>query len=430
MMTAHISVLRPTIGSRLWPALLLCVSLSINSQADAPGTATKVDFNRDIRPILSENCYKCHGPDDEARKAKLRFDVRADALKPAKSGKIAIVPGAPEKSELLARITAEDEDDRMPPLKTGKKLTPNQINLLKQWVSQGAPYATHWAYVKPERPPLPIVSNKQWPRNAVDRFILSRLEREHLAPSVQADPYVLIRRVSLDLTGLPPTLAEVDAFVNDHDPRAYEKLVERLLAKPAFGEHWARMWLDLARYADSAGYADDPPRSIWAFRDYVIRAFNSNKRFNRFTLEQIAGDLLTDGDLEEDKIASAFHRNTMTNNEGGTTDEEFRNAAVIDRVNTTMAVWMATSMGCAQCHTHKYDPITNEDYFRFFAFFNNSEDADRPDESPVLEFFSPTQKQKRQKLEDNLTELQRFFHTATPESITAEANGRKTFRST
>ena len=309
--------------------------------------AAKVDFNREIRPILTENCYKCHGPDDGARKAKLRFDVREPALKPAKSGKVAIAPGAPEKSEMIARITTPDDDDRMPPLKTGKKLTAAQIESLRRWIAQGAPYAIHWAYLKPVRPPLPEVKNKRWPRNPIDYFILGRLEPAGLKPSPRADNYTLIRRVSLDLTGLPPTLDEVDKFVRDRDPRAYERLVDRLLAAPAFGEHWARMWLDLARYADSAGYADDPPRVIWAYRDWVTRAFNANMPFDRFTIEQIAGDLLEDGD-DDDLIATAFHRNTMTNNEGGTTDEEFRNAAVVDRVNTTMAVWMATSMGCAQ----------------------------------------------------------------------------------
>ena len=407
-------------------AVSMLVAQAAAAAEDRKVVGGKVDFNRDIRPILSENCYKCHGPDNEARKAKLRFDIRAEALKPAKSGTVAIVPGAPDKSEIIARVTAPDPDDRMPPLKTGKKLNDIQVELLKRWVAQGAPYATHWAYVKPMRPALPEVKNKRWTRNAIDSFILARLEREHLSPAVEANPYFLIRRVSLDLTGLPPTIEEVDQFVNDHDPRAYEKLVDRLLQKPTFGEHWARMWLDLARYADSAGYADDPARTIWAYRDYVIRAFNANKHFDRFTIEQIAGDLLDDAD-EEDKIASAFHRNTMTNSEGGTTDEEFRNAAIVDRVNTTMAVWMATSMGCAQCHTHKYDPITQHEYFQFFAFFNNTEDADRPDEAPVLEFFTDYQKSKRKKLDADITRLEQFFRMPTPESIAEEAKWEKSF---
>jgi hypothetical protein len=397
-----------------------------------PGEASKktgaghVDFNRDIRPILSENCYKCHGPDDGARKAKLRFDIRAEALKPAKSGEIPIVPGSPEKSQMVVRITASDEDDRMPPIKSGKTLSPTQIDLLRRWVAEGAPYATHWSYVKPVRPALPQVKRGSWPINALDRFILARLEREGLKPSLAADRYTLIRRVSLDLTGLPPTPEEVDSFVKDKNPRAYEELVERLLKKPAFGEHWARMWLDLARYADSAGYADDPPRTIWPYRDYVIRALNANKHFDRFTLEQIAGDLLDDGD-EDDLIGSAFHRNTMTNNEGGTSDEEFRNAAVVDRVNTTMAVWMGTSMACAQCHNHKYDPITQQDYFRLFAILNNTADADLKDESPLFEIFTPAQKEHRKQLEGEITGIETKFKTPTADSFAAQGEWEKKF---
>src|SRR5437016_2750482 len=388
--------------------------------------AAKVDFNREIRPILTENCYKCHGPDDGARKAKLRFDLREAALKPAKSGKVAIVPGAPEKSEMIARVTTTDDDDRMPPLKTGKKLSAIQIESLRRWIAQGAPYATHWAYVKPVRPPLPQVKNKRWICNPIDYFILGRLEAAGLKPSPRADRYTLIRRVSLDLTGMPPPLDEVDQFVRDRDPRAYEKLVDRLLAAPTFGEHWARMWLDLARYADSAGYADDPPRVIWAYRDWVIRAFNANMPFDRFTLEQIAGDLLDDAD-EDDLIATAFHRNTMTNNEGGTTDEEFRNAAVVDRVNTTMAVWMATSMGCAQCHNHKYDPISQQDYFSLFAILNNTGDADLKDESPVLELYSPKQKDEQRHLREEIAAIEKQLKTSTAESLANQAKWEQDF---
>jgi hypothetical protein len=372
--------------------------------AESAGSGAKVDFDRDIRPILSENCYKCHGPDDGSRKAKLRFDVRAEALKPAKSGQIPIVPGAPEKSELVARITASDPDDRMPPAASGKHLTAGQIESFRRWIAEGAVYATHWAYVKPSRPALPEVKHRKWARNPVDRFILARLEREGLKPSPPASRYLLARRVALDLTGLPPSLEEVDRFVKDRSPRAYEALVERLLNSEAFGEHWARLWLDLARYADSAGYADDPPRIIWAYRDYVIKSFNANKPFDRFTLEQIAGDLL-DEPTDEERVATAFHRNTMTNNEGGTDDEEFRNAAVVDRVNTTMAVWMATSMGCAQCHNHKYDPISQAEYFRLFAILNNTADADRKDEAPVLELYTEKQKLERKRLQAELDDL-------------------------
>ncbi len=411
----------------LLAALWACAVFSATAATDTtkkPGP--HVDFNRDIRPILSENCYKCHGPDDGARKAKLRFDIRSEALKAAKSGEIPIVPGSPEKSQIVARITATDPDDRMPPIKSGKTLSPTQIDLLRRWVAEGAPYATHWSYVKPMRPAFPEARNRHWPLNPIDRFILARLEKEGLRPSPTADRYTLIRRVSLDLTGLPPTPGEVDRFVKDHGPHAYEDLVDRLLQKPTFGEHWARMWLDLARYADSAGYADDPPRTIWAYRDYVIRSLNANKHFDRFTLEQIAGDLLDDAD-DDDLIGSAFHRNTMTNNEGGTSDEEFRNAAVVDRVNTTMAVWMGTSMACAQCHNHKYDPITQQDYFRLFAVLNNTADADLKDESPVFEIFTPTEMQERKKLQTEITEIETKFKTPTPESLVAQAEWESKF---
>ena len=377
--------------------------------------AHKVDFNHDVRPILTENCFKCHGPDEGVRKANLRYDVRAEALKPAKSGRIPIVPGAPEKSELIARVKNPALDKRMPPPQTGKRLSSSQIELLQRWISEGAVYATHWAYVKPVRPELPEVKNQAWPRNPVDRFILARLEKENLAPSAEADRYTLIRRLSLDLTGLPPTIQEVDRFVGDSSPDAYQKLVDRLLASKAFGEHWARMWLDLARYADSAGYADDPARTIWAYRDYVIRSFNANKPFDRFTLEQIAGDLLPDT-TEEERTATAFHRNTMTNNEGGTDDEEFRNAAIVDRVNTTMSVWMATSMGCAQCHHHKYDPISQQEYFRLFAILNHTEDADRPDEAPVLKLYSKGQSELLASYQHERSEIETKFKTSTPQS--------------
>ena len=309
------------LGSRVCGALLfLTVTANAETQTAAAG---KVDFNRQIRPILSENCFQCHGPDPEERKGKLRLDLREEALKPSKSGAKAIVPGHPEESALLARVTHADADELMPPGKTGKKLTSEQIELLRSWLAQGAPYAAHWSYSKPLQPELPTVKNREWPRNGVDRFILSRLESEGLSPMPEADRSTLIRRVALDLTGLPPTLEEVDQFLSDKSPDAYGKLVDHFLLKESYGEHWAQLWLDLARYADSAGYADDPLRSIWGFRDYVIDSFNQNKPFDQFTIEQIAGDLLPEPS-EEQLVATAFHRNTMTNTEGGTDDEDSR----------------------------------------------------------------------------------------------------------
>lgn len=387
--------------------------LALAAAVATPISAADIDFNRDIRPILADNCFTCHGPDEGSRKSGLRLDLRDHALGKGESGNVAILPSDPKQSEVLRRITSDDLAYRMPPPKVGKKLSDTEIRQLTKWIEFGAPYAMHWAYVKPTRPALPTVEDSSWPKNELDRFILARLEQEGLNPSPEADRWTLARRLALDLTGLPPTLEEAEAFARDTRSDAYERWVDALLAKPAFGEHWARMWLDLARYADSAGYADDPARTIWSYRDYVIRAFNENKPFDRFTLEQLAGDLLPENadtnhtaDAEESRVATAFHRNTMTNNEGGTEDEEFRNAAVVDRVNTTMSVWMATSMACAQCHTHKYDPLTQEEYFKLFAIFNNTEDADRPDEAPVFDLSSRETKEDRARLESELAQLE------------------------
>jgi len=378
--------------------------------------AEQLDFNRDIRGVLSENCFKCHGPDAGEKKGgqkALRLDVLESAL--ARRGDhAAIVPGHPELSELVRRITTTDADDLMPPPDSGKTLRPSEIALLQQWIAQGAPYSPHWSYVLPRKTALPEVREANWPQNPLDRFILARLEREGLAHAPEADRAALIRRAAFDLTGLPPTPEEVRQFTDDSQSGAYERMVDRQLAKDAYGEHWARLWLDQARYADSAGYADDPARTIWAYRDYVIRAFNSNKPFDQFTLEQLAGDLLSDLN-DDDLVATAFHRNTMTNNEGGTDDEEFRNVALVDRVNTTMAVWMGTTMACAQCHNHKYDPISQEEYFRLFAILNNTADADRTDESPVHALFTEDQKRQRTDWQAQVGRLETTLRTRTPQ---------------
>ncbi|HEX5446353.1 MAG TPA: DUF1553 domain-containing protein [Pirellulales bacterium] len=417
----------------VWPRFTrFCLALMASFAAASPAMAqtppAEVDFNRDVKPILSNICYKCHGPDPAERKGGadgLRLDTPEGALEDL-GGYAAVVPGKPEESELIRRVTSEDDSEKMPPPGSGKKLTAHDVEVLKQWVRQGAKYAGHWSYAKPVRPKLPAVENAAWPRNEIDHFILARLEREGLHPSPEADRYALIRRVSLDLTGLPPTLEEVDSFVADADPLAYEKLVDRLLQRPAYGEHWARMWLDLARYADSAGYADDPARTIWLYRDYVIRSLNANKPFDQFTVEQIAGDLLP-GATDEQLVATAFHRNTLTNNEGGTNDEEFRNVAVVDRVNTTMAVWMGTTIACAQCHNHKYDPITQEEFFRFFAFFNNTEDADRRDESPLLSVYSDEQQRRRERLQDELARTEQTLRMPTPELAAGQTRWEQAF---
>ena len=390
--------------------LLLIGCLTVRAQAAEP-----IDFNRDIRPILANTCFACHGPDAGERQAGLRLDTPQGATTAADSGQVAVVPGNVAASQLLVRIRSADASQRMPPAESGKTLSSRDIELLTNWIAQGAKFATHWSYTQPVRhaPPKPT-RYTDWVRNETDHFILRRLIQTGLSPAPQADRAALIRRVSLDLTGLPPSLKEVDAFLNDQQPGAYERLVDRLLEKESYGEHWARMWLDLARYADSAGYADDPPRTIWGFRDYVIRSLNTNKPFDQFTVEQIAGDLLPQA-TQEQLIATAFHRNTLTNNEGGTNDEEFRNVAIVDRVNTTMSVWMGTTIRCAQCHNHKYDPITQQEYFRFFAFFNNSQDADRRDESPLVEVWNPEQERQKTAWRKTIAELKVQLTADTPE---------------
>jgi mono/diheme cytochrome c family protein len=413
---------------RLLATLLLLGSLwSAGAVAAAEPAAAKVDFNRDIRPILSNQCAKCHGPDAKERKGGtdgLRLDVREAALADL-GGYAAIVPGEPAKSELIKRILSTDNDERMPPQGSGKKLTSHEIDLLTRWVAQGAEYAAHWSYVKPVRPPLPAVKQPAWPRNEIDSFILQRLEKEGLTPSPEADREALIRRVSLDLTGLPPTAEDLERF---SDSKAYGAYVDKLLDSPAYGEHWAHAWLDLARYADSSGYADDPPRTIWPYRDYVIRSLNANKPLDQFTIEQIAGDLLP-SPTEDQLIATAFHRNTLTNNEGGTNDEEFRTVAIVDRVNTTLAVWMGTTMACAQCHTHKYDPITQQEYFRFYAFFNNTEDADRKDEAPILSMFSAEQQRQKAAWQAETKALEQSLAVETPELLAGQKAWEEEFPS-
>ncbi len=371
-----------------------------------------LEFNRDIRRILSDNCFQCHGPDaggGKGGKKALRLDL-AEAAYAEKGGRPAIKPGHPDESELVRRITSTDPDDRMPPPDSGKTLSAADRATLQEWIRQGARYARHWAYVAPKRPALPTVETRGWARNPIDQFILARLEREGLKTNPEADLEALERRASLDLTGLPPA-ARPNTPENRGD---YEQTIDALLASRAYGEHWARLWLDLARYADSSGYADDPARTIWAYRDYVIRSFNANKPFDVFTLEQLAGDLLPDP-TEDQRIATAFHRNTMTNNEGGTSDEEFRNVALVDRVNTTMAVWMGTTMACAQCHNHKYDPLSQEDYFRLFAILNNTADADRGDESPVMPLFSDAQKRSKAETEAEISRIEGILSKSTPE---------------
>jgi Protein of unknown function (DUF1553)/Protein of unknown function (DUF1549)/Planctomycete cytochrome C len=358
-----------------------------------------VSFNRDIKPILAERCFKCHGPDPAAREADLRLDTHAGATAELESGLFAIVPGRPDESALIARITHADEDERMPPADAGDRLSEQEIALLRQWIADGAKWETHWSYVPVAEPVVPRVADGAV--HPVDAYVRTRLAQEGLTPSPRADRYTLIRRVSLDLTGLPPTPEEVDAFVNDAREDAYERLVDRLLASPRFGERWATVWLDLARYADTMGYEKDLRRTIWPYRDWVIEAFNADEGFDQFTIDQLAGDLLP-GASRAQRVATAFHRNTMTNDEGGTDDEEYRVAAVVDRTNTTMQAWMGVTVGCAQCHAHKYDPISHEEYYSLFAFFNQTQDADRTDESPTMDVPTPEQAESLAAIEAEL----------------------------
>jgi mono/diheme cytochrome c family protein len=343
-----------------------------------------VDYGREIRPIVAKNCYACHGPDESARQANMHLDTRKAAIGEDGSHK-AILPGDSANSRVVLRITHPDLP--MPP--SGQRLSGEEIALIKRWIDEGAHYDTHWAFEAPVRQELPEVKNTAWPRNEIDRFVLARLEQEGVEPSPEADRHTLVRRLYLDLIGLPPTPAQVDAFVNDASPDAYEKVVDELLASPHYGERWARVWLDLARYADSKGYESDPLRSIWPYRDWVIRALNNNMPFDRFTTAQLAGDLLPVMS-QDNLIATGFHRNTMTNDEGGTDNEEFRDLAIKDRLATTGQVWMGMTWGCAQCHSHKYDPISHKEYYQLYAFLNQTADTDTEQDTPTLEIDKDT----------------------------------------
>jgi len=396
------------------------ILLSVLGVFACPGAETKVDFKRDVQPIFEQRCYECHG--EKKQKSGLRLDRKAAALQGGDSGKPSLVPGNSSDSPLLQRLTSPDPDEVMPP--KGDKLTDAQVTLLRQWIDGGAvwpedgmkPEKKHWAYEKPMRPAVPqfkrtvggvgkasslTAASPMTLPNPIDAFVLEKLQQEKLKPSPETDRATLIRRVSLDLIGLPPSMQEVETFISDKSADAYHKVIDRLLASPHFGERWARPWLDLARYADTAGYESDNRRTMWPWRDWVITALNRNMPFDQFTIEQIAGDLLP-GATQEQKIATGFHRNTMSNNEGGTDDEEFRHEAVVDRVNTTMAVWMATTMSCAQCHNHKYDPLTMKEYYQLYAFLNNTADTDKPDERPTLKVFAAGQEKELAKRRETL----------------------------
>ncbi|HEV8066361.1 MAG TPA: PSD1 and planctomycete cytochrome C domain-containing protein [Planctomycetaceae bacterium] len=378
------------IGLRLGTVVAILASAGAISAAGGP------NFSRDVRPILSQHCFKCHGPDDAAREAKLRLDVRESAIARTDSGKPPIVPGKPDSSELIRRIFSHDADEMMPPPAANKPLSDSERRILRDWVSAGAEYKSHWAFVPPQQVPPPKVSSgSAFSRNPIDDFVQAQLESSglDLKPSPPADRYTLARRVCLDLVGLPPTPDEADAFVNDPAPDAYERLVDRLLASPHYGERWARRWLDLARYADTNGYEKDRTRSIWPYRDWVIAAINADMPFDQFTIKQLAGDMLPNASLE-DRIATGFHRNTMLNEEGGIDPLEYRYYATIDRVGTTGTVWLGLTVRCAQCHTHKFDPIPHRDYYRMMAFLNNADE--KQIDIPVPALVSRRQQIERQ----------------------------------
>ncbi len=344
--------------------------------ADYLTAAEPVQFSREVLPILSLNCYACHGPDEHERKGKLRLDLEAEAKREHEEG-FPIVPGQPDQSTIISRLLTTDPDEVMPPPKAHKTVKPAQVETLRRWISEGAKWGRHWSFEPVIRPETPVGTN------GIDVLVRKELATKGLVPRKPALPQTLVRRLYLDLIGLPPAPEQADAFAAQATPEAYAKLVDELLAKPQFGEHWARMWLDLMRYADTKGYEKDLGRTMWPWRDWVVQAFNQDLPLPQFTEQQLAGDLLADA-TEQQKIATACHRNTMSNDEGGTDDEEFRQVAVKDRVDTTMQVWMGLTMGCAKCHTHKYDPISQSEYYQLFAIFNQTEDADRGDDSPVM----------------------------------------------
>ena len=369
-----------------------------------------LDFNRDIRPILSNHCWNCHGMDDQSRKAGLRLDLLSEATKKLKSDSRAIVPGHLDQSELVARIEADDES-QMPPASFKKPLSKVQKELLRQWVAEGAPYAEHWAFSPPKRvASLPETNQKNWPRNAIDQLVLAKIEKNGLMPSPQADRGTWLRRVTLDLTGLPPTPEERRDFLSDTSPQAYDKVVDRLLASPRHAERLAMQWLDLARYADTNGYNNDETRTLWPWRDWVIQAFAANKPYNQFITEQLAGDLLPEATVAQ-KVATGFVRNHVLTTEGGIIEAEYQAEYVADRVHTTSTVFMGISMQCARCQNHKYDPFTQRDYYRFAAFFNNIPDKIVPYSKgrmaePLLQVPSADQLAQKQKLEARQKELQ------------------------
>ena len=370
---------------RVWIAVLAILGVmdgSRGASADDLDSGGKLEFTRDIRPILASKCFACHGADSGVRKAKLRLDTLEGALGAAESGAHAVVPGKLEESELYQRIIVDDPEEHMPPAKSGKTLTADEVAKLKRWVAEGATYQKHWAFEAPTRPGLPKVENEGWCRNPIDWFVAARLAKEGLKASPEADKVTLIRRLSLDLIGLPPTLGEVDAFLADEDRDAYEKVVDRLLKSPHYGERWGRLWLDAARYADSDGYEKDKSRQVWFYRNWVIDAINRDLPYDKFIIEQVAGDLLPEA-TQDQVVATGFLRNSMINEEGGVDPEQFRMEAMFDRMDAIGKGVLGLTIQCAQCHSHKYDPLTHDEYYRMFAFLNDTHEANVPVYTPT-----------------------------------------------
>ncbi len=389
------------------PSVAVCavIAFAVADVESAVAGPEPVDFRRDIRPILSDNCFACHGPDHRERKAKLRLDLHEGALATREGKRAAVVPGKPEESELFLRIAAKDVEDRMPPVESGKSLSAQQVELIRRWIAEGATWQDHWAFVAPRRPETPSVSDRARLRSPIDAFVAARLEREGITPANEADRHTLIRRVTFDLTGLPPELDEVRAFVADTNPDAYERLVDRLLASPRFGEHMARFWLDAARYGDTHGLHLDNLRIMWPYRDWVIDAYNRGISFDRFAIEQLAGDLLPEPTLEQ-RIATGFNRCNVTTSEGGAIAEEWLVRYAVDRVETTSTVFMGLTAGCAVCHEHKFDPISQREFYRLFAFFNNvaepAMDGNKPQVPPIVEVYLPGVEEELAKLDERI----------------------------
>src|SRR5579862_3618219 len=404
----------------LLPLLAAADELRPGDSSPIPAT---VELNRDIRPILSENCYKCHGPDTKSREAKLRFDTKEGLFADLEEGRRAVVAGNLPKSELWKRVTSGAKDEKMPPAKSGKKLTPREVALLKKWIEQGAPWQGHWSFIPVERPPTPQVRHPAWVANPIDAFILARLETEGLLPSPEADPITLIRRLSFDLTGLPPTLEDVEAFVAS-PASGYEKAVDRLLASPHYGERMALLWLDLVRFADSRGYHSDNPRNVGPYRDYVIDAFNENMPFNQFTTEQLAGDLLPNATLQQ-KVASGYNKLNLTTEEGGAQAREYEAKTAADRVRNASGVWMGATMGCAECHDHKFDPFTTRDFYRFAAFFADIQEGAIGDGDKGILVPTDAQAAEVKRFEEGIAALKKALDTPTPELAAAQAEWEK-----